>query len=163
MNCEWAKLSPFVNPSQTSNAIELRLGRIPCQKSKAARTGPGLKTDVFETIYNRIWVSEMRIAWLMKGIHRCKFVFSSVLGLVLALSGCAPAHEKTLVVGMELNYPPFEMVDPQGRPFGLSVDLAQALGRYLHRKVQIENIPFDGLIPALKTGKIDLIISCIEP
>ena len=60
---------------------------------------------------------------------------------------------------MELNYPPFEMVDTQGRPGGISVEMAEALGKHLGREVQIENIPFDGLMPALKTGKIDLIIS----
>jgi polar amino acid transport system substrate-binding protein len=60
---------------------------------------------------------------------------------------------------MELNYPPFEMVDDKGNPAGVSVDMAQALGRFLGTEVQIENIPFDGLIPALKTGKIDLVIS----
>jgi polar amino acid transport system substrate-binding protein len=60
---------------------------------------------------------------------------------------------------MELNYPPFEMVDTQGHAQGISVELAEALGDFLKRKVQIQNIPFDGLIPALKTGKIDLIIS----
>jgi polar amino acid transport system substrate-binding protein len=60
---------------------------------------------------------------------------------------------------MELAYPPFEMQDPGGNPSGVSVDLATALGAYLHEPVTIENIPFSGLIPALKTGKIDLIIS----
>lgn len=60
---------------------------------------------------------------------------------------------------MELAYPPFEMADAQGNPSGVSVDLAKALGEHLHRQVIIENIPFSGLIPALKTGKIDLIIS----
>lgn len=60
---------------------------------------------------------------------------------------------------MELNYPPFEMVDATGKPSGISVEMAQALGRFIQREVRIENVPFDGLIPALKTGKIDLIIS----
>lgn len=60
---------------------------------------------------------------------------------------------------MELAYPPFEMTDPHGRPTGVSVDLARALGKHLGREVEIQNLPFDGLIPALKTGKIDLIIS----
>ena len=64
-----------------------------------------------------------------------------------------------LIVGMELAYPPFEMTDTQGNPAGVSVDLANALGEYLHRKVVIQNIRFDGLIPELKVGKIDLIIS----
>lgn len=64
-----------------------------------------------------------------------------------------------LVVGMELAYPPFETVDTRGKPTGVSVDLAHALGDYLERPVRIVNIPFDGLIPALKTGKVDLVIS----
>lgn len=60
---------------------------------------------------------------------------------------------------MELSYPPFEMVSRTGSPAGVSVDLALALGKSLGREVQIVNIPFDGLIPALQTHKIDLIIS----
>ena len=37
--------------------------------------------------------------------------------------------------------------------------LAEALGRHLGREVVIENVAFDGLIPSLKTGRIDCIIS----
>ncbi|MBL0686735.1 MAG: transporter substrate-binding domain-containing protein [Sulfurospirillum sp.] len=66
---------------------------------------------------------------------------------------------KPLIVGMELQYPPFEMSDKQGKPSGVSVDLAYALGEYLNRKVVIENIAWDGLIPSLKTKKVDLVIS----
>ena len=74
--------------------------------------------------------------------------------------GRVAAEEKdTLVVGMELSYPPFEMTDTSGKPSGVSVDLALELGKALGKKVIIENTTFDGLIPALKTGKIDLIIS----
>jgi polar amino acid transport system substrate-binding protein len=60
---------------------------------------------------------------------------------------------------MELAYPPFEMTDERGQPAGVSVDLARDLGKQLGREVEIENIPFDGLIPSLQTRKIDLIIS----
>lgn len=88
-------------------------------------------------------------------------------GIVLALTalgllgGCArqPSEKKPLVVGMELAYPPFEMTDPDGQPAGISVEIARALAAYLGRPLRIENIPFDGLIPALKTGRIDLILS----
>jgi polar amino acid transport system substrate-binding protein len=76
------------------------------------------------------------------------------------MSGMATAAEKdTLTVGMELAYPPFEMTDTSGRPAGVSVELAQELGKALGKRVVIENTAFDGLIPALKTGKIDLVIS----
>jgi polar amino acid transport system substrate-binding protein len=82
-----------------------------------------------------------------------------ILGQLLLILGCAPKSRSNLVVGMELAYPPFEQTDEQGRPTGVSVDLARALGKFLNREVEIQNLPFDGLIPSLKTGKIDLIIS----
>jgi polar amino acid transport system substrate-binding protein len=71
------------------------------------------------------------------------------------------AEQKELVVGMEMSYPPFEMLDSSGQPAGVSVDMARAMGQYLNRPVRFENIPFDGLIPSLKTGKIDVIISSL--
>jgi polar amino acid transport system substrate-binding protein len=87
-------------------------------------------------------------------------ILTGLIAMLACLIGaCAPRPNNTLVVGMELSYPPFEMTDAQGRPAGVSVDLAGALGQALGRHLAIENIPFDGLIPAIKTGKIDLIIS----
>ena len=85
-----------------------------------------------------------------------KFFF---LGLFLFLNPYLHADTFPLRVGMELSYPPFEMIDTQGKPAGVSVDIAHALGKYLNREVLIENISYIGLIPALKDGKIDLIIS----
>jgi polar amino acid transport system substrate-binding protein len=79
----------------------------------------------------------------------------------LALAASAATAAEPLRVGMELSYPPFEMTDPQGRPTGVSVRLAEALAKHLGRPVVIENIAFDGLIPALKTGRIDCIISSL--
>ena len=79
-------------------------------------------------------------------------------GILLFVSCTAQKHD-SLIVGMELAYPPFEMTDERGMPAGVSVDLARALASHLDQTVRIENIPFDGLIPALKTGKIDCIIS----
>jgi polar amino acid transport system substrate-binding protein len=81
------------------------------------------------------------------------------LTLMLLMTGCERGASNKLRVGMELAYPPFEMSDEKGVPKGVSVDLAQALGKFLGKEVEIQNTPFDGLIPALKTGKIDLIIS----
>jgi len=78
---------------------------------------------------------------------------------VFLMTGCSSKPSDRLLVGMELAYPPFEMTDERGRPMGVSVDLAKALGQHLGQEVEIQNLPFDGLIPALKTGKIHLIIS----
>ncbi len=79
--------------------------------------------------------------------------------LMSAIVVKAAETAKPLVVGMELAYPPFEMTDQNGKPTGISVDLATDLAKSLGRPVVIQNTAFDGLIPALKTGKVDLVIS----
>ena len=78
--------------------------------------------------------------------------------IIFLLSAALQAAEP-LRVGMELSYPPFECIGPDGQPQGVSVEMARALADDLGRPLKIENIPFTGLIPALKSGKIDLIIS----
>ena len=88
---------------------------------------------------------------------RTFLLFLALLLLAGTLGNARPGDK--LIIGMELAYPPFEMADPQGNPTGISVDLSRALGVALKRNVEIRNLPFDGLIPSLKTGKIDLIIS----
>jgi polar amino acid transport system substrate-binding protein len=67
--------------------------------------------------------------------------------------------KKELVVGMSLDFVPFETTDANGKPTGVGVDMAYDLGKALGREVRIENIARSGLIPALQTKKIDMIIS----
>ncbi len=85
----------------------------------------------------------------------------AVAASFLVSSFLLAAVDTPLKVGMELAYPPFEMTDKSGKPDGISVGIATALGEYLKRPVKIENMSFDGLIPALKTGSIDLVISSL--
>jgi polar amino acid transport system substrate-binding protein len=104
----------------------------------------------------------------MKSANGTAAVKRGVWGILLLLmvlfpvcrGGAVAAEARdTLIVGMELAYPPFEMTDVKGEPSGVSVDLAHAMGKALGKKIIIQNMAFDGLIPSLKTGKIDLIIS----
>ncbi len=69
---------------------------------------------------------------------------------------------KKLVVGMELKYPPFESTDAKGVPVGLDVELAKLAAKDLGVELEIKDMEWTGLIPALQTGKIDLIISGIS-
>ena len=91
-------------------------------------------------------------------------LLGTAMGLV-ALAGCGSktgteeAKDKTLVVAMELAYPPFETKDNDGNPTGISVDMAKAFGEYAGYEIVIENMAWDGLIPSLQTGKADMIIS----
>ncbi len=78
---------------------------------------------------------------------------------ILLFSACEKSGPKPLRVGMDMSYPPFEMRDTQGQPAGVSVDLARALGENLGRRVELQNMPFGGLVAALQAGSIDVIIS----
>ncbi len=88
--------------------------------------------------------------------------FLTLIFISICFSGCgkdAASGPAPLRVGMELSTPPFEMADASGKPDGVSVRLAEALAQKLGRPLQIEVIAFKGLETALKTGKIDIILS----
>ena len=82
-----------------------------------------------------------------------------LLSLFAFVSCSSKPGPQELVVGMDLSYPPFETIDEDGKPAGISVQLAQALAENLKRPLRIENIPFVGLIPSLQNKRIDCIIS----
>ena len=86
----------------------------------------------------------------------------SLFILFLFLTIPSQAEPDPLVVGMELEYPPFEFVADDGTNDGVSVKMAEALARHLDRPLEIQNIKFDALITALKSGSIDLIISSVD-
>lgn len=95
-------------------------------------------------------------------MKRMSMFFLTVVLMGILSVGCGPnkeAGEQSLIIGMELAYPPFETKDDKGNPIGISVDLANALGEFLGRPVKIENTNWDGLIPSLQTGKVDVVIS----
>jgi polar amino acid transport system substrate-binding protein len=88
------------------------------------------------------------------------FLLTIVLSAACQRSTPGPqAGSPPLRIGMEMKYPPFEMRDAQGQPAGVAVDLGRALGKALGREVEFSDLPFNGLIPALKTGQVDLVIS----
>lgn len=80
------------------------------------------------------------------------------LFLCCLLAACGK-KDNSLRVGMELTYPPFEMKDSQGNPDGVGVKLAEALAADLGRPLKIVPMEFSGLIPALKSGNVDVVIS----
>ena len=84
----------------------------------------------------------------------------TVLLLVFSLSACK--IDNTLKVGMDLRWPPFETIDNNGDPTGISVDLAYALGEYLDKEVVIVDLEFGSLITALATKEIDIIIGSMS-
>lgn len=69
------------------------------------------------------------------------------------------AKRNKLVVGMEVKFFPFEYADEKGDPVGFDVDIARLAATELGVEIEIKDMEFSGLIPALQSGKVDMIIS----
>jgi len=91
-----------------------------------------------------------------------------VTGALLSLSmlGCGGSGEqakqeaKTLRVGATIDFAPFEFQDEGQKEYqGFDMDLIRAIAKEMGREAEIQNIGFDGLIPALQAKNIDVIIS----
>jgi polar amino acid transport system substrate-binding protein len=56
---------------------------------------------------------------------------------------------------------PFSFVDGSQQVVGLDIEIAARVAQRLNRKLEIVNMEFGGMIPALIAGKVDLIGACI--
>lgn len=63
----------------------------------------------------------------------------------------------TLIVGTESTFPPMEFRSSTGDLVGYDIDIVEAIGEKLGKKVEWVDMSFDGLIPSLLMHKIDLI------
>ena len=67
-----------------------------------------------------------------------------------------------IVIGLDDNFPPMGFRDDSGQLVGFDIDLAQAVCDKLGYKMEVKNLGFDALIPALKSGQIDLIAAGMD-
>lgn len=95
------------------------------------------------------------------------FLLLSVFAITALLAGCgnsqpkeaAKDKAKVLRVGCNADFAPFEFQETDGKYAGFDMDLIRAIGKEMGYEVEIQNINFDGLIPAVDAGNIDVIIS----
>ena len=105
------------------------------------------------------------------------FILVLIVVLLSAFAGCSSdsdepepdlsensvtVEEGVLRVGMDLQYPPFETFDDDGNPTGISVDVAQAFADKMELELEVVNMDFSTLIPALETGDIDIVIASMS-
>ncbi len=77
--------------------------------------------------------------------------------LCAALLSAASAGAETLRFAAESSYAPFIYVDSKsGNHAGFEVDLMALVGKKLGAKIEIVNMGFDAVIPALTTGSADI-------
>jgi polar amino acid transport system substrate-binding protein len=74
-----------------------------------------------------------------------------------------PKTGKVLRIGVSATREPFSFVDKNGRVTGHDGELARIIGARLGRPVEFSNMKFMSLIPALQSGKVDLIVTGMMP
>lgn len=72
---------------------------------------------------------------------------------------------KTLVLGTSADYPPYESVDTaKGKDvIGFDIDIANDIADQLGYKLKVENMDFNGLVPALNTKRVDFVMAGMTP
>lgn len=67
-------------------------------------------------------------------------------------------EESILVVGTNPEFAPFEYMEGEEIK-GFDIDLMNQIGKKIGKKVEIKSMNFDGLLPALQSKKIDVVIA----
>lgn len=115
---------------------------------------------------------------------KISFFASILLILSLFLSGCGSSsssggseteNKGTFKVGLEAGYPPFNWTQTDDSKGGIKIDgsseytggydveIAKRIADGLGKKLVIVKTEWDGLVPALTSGKIDAIIAGMSP
>ncbi|MBK1992189.1 transporter substrate-binding domain-containing protein [Campylobacter sp. 2018MI35] len=96
-----------------------------------------------------------------------KQILALMFGIALLFNACDSSKSKNeisnhiLKVGIEPTYKPFDYKE-NSKLTGFDVDLLEAIAKDLNISLNWVEMNFDGLIPALKTGKIDMIASAMS-
>lgn len=90
---------------------------------------------------------------MLKKVLRCTLLAGLMMG-----AAASQAAQKELAVGVDTSFMPFEF--KQGSQFvGFDIDLWAQIAKDLKLPYQIHPMDFSGLIPALQTGNLDVVIS----
>lgn len=79
-----------------------------------------------------------------------------------SLSQASDDQQDTLRVGLDINLKPFIYKAPNGELLGIDVAVAEEVCRDLGKPCEYVPLAWDGLIPSLNSGKIDVIISSMS-
>ena len=87
--------------------------------------------------------------------------FALCVALAVMTTGAMAKEWKTVRIGVDAGYPPFESKAPSGEIVGFDADLTRALCAKMNVKCVWVEQDLDGIIPALKARKFDAIVSSL--
>lgn len=86
------------------------------------------------------------------------FLMFAMIFMFAACGGNKEAAQKVYVVGTNAEYPPFEYVE-NGEIAGFDAEIIKEAAKRMGIEYKWLNTNFDGLIPALQTKKVDIVIA----
>lgn len=92
-----------------------------------------------------------------------KGIFIALIALIIFSCGekefkVQETKDRVFIIGTNAEYPPFEYLE-NGKIVGLDPDIIEAMFQKIGYQYKWVNMEFGGLISALQTGKIDMIIA----
>ncbi len=84
-----------------------------------------------------------------------------IIGLIvggLLFFNQRPIEKPTLIMATEAGFKPFDYYE-NGELIGFDIDLAKEIAKDTGRELKVEELSFDGLIPALQAGRIDMVVA----
>ncbi|MDR1965714.1 MAG: transporter substrate-binding domain-containing protein [Synergistaceae bacterium] len=84
-------------------------------------------------------------------------VFVSLFAMVSGAFAATVMDKAVITVGTEGTWPPYEFYDEDNNLTGFDIEMVAAIGEKMGKEVKVVDMAFDGLLPALISGKIDLI------
>ncbi|NIQ93910.1 MAG: transporter substrate-binding domain-containing protein, partial [Desulfuromonadales bacterium] len=89
-----------------------------------------------------------------------KWLTRLLVGLMLVML-CGSAYAKELRVGVDTSFVPFEFKGKDGKYTGFDVDLWKAIAEKAGLEYKLIPMDFNGLIPGLTTGNLDVALAAI--
>jgi polar amino acid transport system substrate-binding protein len=87
---------------------------------------------------------------------RFAFVLTLALGLAIGAGIIPQAQQKPYIVCSDIPWDPFEMVTAGGEYFGFDLDVMRMIAILKGYEIEIQNMAFDAIIPAVQAGKCDI-------
>ncbi len=66
-----------------------------------------------------------------------------------------------LVVGADIPYGVMEFYEKSGKPSGIDIDIAKEIAARIGVSMEVKNMPFSKLFPAVQNRKVDVVISAV--
>ena len=85
-----------------------------------------------------------------------KLMLMSLLSVVISVS--IFAKNKVVYVGTNAEFAPFEYLE-KNKVVGFDMDLLDAISKETGLEFKVQDMAFDGLLPALQTKKVDMVIA----